>query len=77
MPIWEIKLHDTKTEVILKAYLSEVQLNTIDVKISQETILIEGEWDESSVEGYFHPCRFQSLIPLPYSPDCGYICTSW
>ncbi len=67
MPIWEITLHDTKTEVILKAYLSEVQLNTIDVKISQETILIEGEWDELSVEGYFRPRRFQSLIPLPYS----------
>lgn len=67
MPISEITLHETKTEVILRAYLSEVQLTTLNVKISQETVLIEGQWNESAVEGYFYPSRFQSLIPLPYS----------
>jgi HSP20 family protein len=67
MPISEVTLHETKTEVILRAYLSEVQLNTVNVKIAHETVLLEGEWDKSSVEGYFYPSRFQSLIPLPYS----------
>ncbi|HBE17115.1 MAG TPA: hypothetical protein DEG17_16855 [Cyanobacteria bacterium UBA11149] len=64
MPIWEITLQETKTEVILKVYISQVQLNTIDIKIGQETVLIQGQWQAD--EGYFDSSRFQSLIPLPY-----------
>lgn len=65
MPIWEIILQETKTEAILKVYLSQVQFNTLDIKIGQETVLIQGQWEAD--EGYFDSSRFQSLIPLPYS----------
>lgn len=65
MPIREITLDETKTEVILKVYLSQVLFKNVDVKIGQETILIEGEWQAD--EGYFDFSRFQSLIPFPYS----------
>lgn len=66
-PIAELTIHESQAEVVLRAYLPDVQSTTLDVQIAQETILIQGQWCESAeVEGYFRPSRFQSLIPLPY-----------
>lgn len=65
--IAELTIHELQTEVVLRAYIPDVQMATLDVQIAQETILIQGEWSQSAeVEGYFRPSRFQSLIPLPY-----------
>ena len=69
MPVLEITLQETKTEVILKVYLCQVQLNTIDIKIAQETVLIQGQWEAD--KGSLDSSQFQSLIPIPYfiNPD--------
>lgn len=65
--IAELTIHESQTEVVLRAYLPDVQMATLDVQIAQETVLIQGQWSQSAeVEGYFRPSRFQSLIPLPY-----------
>lgn len=63
-----ITIQETQTEAVLKAHIPEVQTATLDVQVSQETVLIQGQWSKSrEVEGFFRPSRFQSLIPLPYS----------
>jgi HSP20 family molecular chaperone IbpA len=65
--ITELTIHESQTEVVLRAYIPNVQMATLDVQIGQETVLIQGQGTESAeVEGYFRPSRFQSLIPLPY-----------
>ena len=68
MPISEITIHETATEAVLTAYLADVDMKTLKVEASQETLLIQGQYSESmSVDGYFSPQHFQSLIPLPYA----------
>ncbi len=66
--IAQITICESQTEVVLKAYIPDVERVTLDVQISQESILIQGQWFQSAeVEGYFRLSQFQSLIPLPYA----------
>ncbi|MEB3277628.1 MAG: Hsp20/alpha crystallin family protein [Lyngbya sp.] len=63
-----ITMHDMGARAIVKVYICDIHLVKLNVEITPETVLIEGEPTESSiVEGYFRPSGFESLVPLPYS----------
>jgi HSP20 family molecular chaperone IbpA len=51
---------------MLSMILTDVQIATLEVQITPETVLIQGQWAETAeIHGYFRPAHFQSLIPLP------------
>jgi len=53
--------------LILKVYISDIHLVKLNLQITPETVLIQGQPTEAAgVEGYFLPSGFQSLIPLPH-----------
>lgn len=65
-----IELQKTDTEIVLKAEISDVAVDTLEIQINPESVLIRGEQTETAeVQGYFNSKfylgRFQSLIPLP------------
>src|SRR4028118_1604658 len=65
-PIAGIKLHKKDITLILKVYISDIHLVKLNLQITPETVLIQGQPTEAAgVEGYFLPSGFQSLIPLP------------
>lgn len=64
--IRKIALKKSKTELVLEVLIPDVDSQSLDIQVSQETVLIRGKWtNKAEVEGYFHPSEFQSLIPLP------------
>ena len=66
-PVTTMTIYETQTEVILQIGIYNIDISTLDVQISPETLLIQGYWSElENVEGYFRPSQFQTLIPLPY-----------
>lgn len=66
--IRRIHLKETKDEIILQLQIPDVTVADLDVQVTQETLLIRGKYNQNlSVEGYFSPGSFQSLIPLPQS----------
>lgn len=66
-PILSITINETETDFVLKVCISDIHLVKLDVQITPETILIQGQPTEAAgVEGYFRPKDFNSLIPLPH-----------
>jgi len=66
-PIAGIKIQEKDVTLILKVDISDLHLVKLNLPITPETVLIQGQPTEAAkVEGYFLPSGFQSLIPLPH-----------
>ena len=66
-PIAGIKIQEKDVTLILKVDISDIHLVKLNLHITPETVLIQGQPTEAAgVEGYFLPSGFQSLIPLPH-----------
>ena len=66
-PIADIKIQEKGGTLILKVQISDIHLVKLNLQITPETVLIEGQPTEATgIEGYFFPSGFQSLIPLPH-----------
>ena len=66
-PIAGIKIQEKDMTLILKVQISDIHLVKLNLQITPETVLIQGQPTEAAgVEGYFLPNGFQSLIPLPH-----------
>ncbi|MEG4008999.1 hypothetical protein QUA41_24005 [Microcoleus sp. Pol11C1] len=65
-PIADIKIQEKDMTLILKVHISDIHLVKLNLQITPETVLIQGQPTEAIVEGYFFPSGFQSLIPLPH-----------
>ncbi|MEG3911561.1 hypothetical protein QT979_26770 [Microcoleus sp. w2-18bC1] len=66
-PITGIKIQEKDLTLILKVHISDIDLVKLNLQITPETVLIQGQPTEVAVvEGYFLPSGFQSLIPLPH-----------
>ena len=66
-PIAGIKILEKDVTLILKVQISDIHLVKLNLQITPETVLIQGQPTEAAgVEGYFLPSGFQSLIPLPH-----------
>lgn len=66
-PIASITIYQTETDLILKVGITDIHLVKLNLEITPETILIEGEPTRAAgVEGYFRPHGFENLIPLPH-----------
>jgi HSP20 family molecular chaperone IbpA len=66
-PIAGIKILEKDVTLILKVDISDLNLVKLNLQITPETVLIQGQPTEAAgVEGYFLPSGFQSLIPLPH-----------
>lgn len=66
-PIATITIHETEANFILKVPILDIHLVKLELKVTPETILIQGQPTEAAgVEGYFLPSGFESLIPLPH-----------
>jgi HSP20 family molecular chaperone IbpA len=66
-PIADIKIQEKDMTLILKVQISDIHLVKLNLQITPETVLIQGQPKEATVvEGYFFPSGFQSLIPLPH-----------
>jgi len=66
-PIADIKIQEKDMTLILKVHISDIHLVKLNLQITPETVLIQGQPTEATVvEGYFLPSGFQSLIPLPH-----------
>ena len=66
-PIADIKIQEKDVTLILKVDISDLHLVKLNLQITPETVLIQGQPTEAAkVEGYFLPSGFQSLIPLPH-----------
>jgi HSP20 family molecular chaperone IbpA len=66
-PIAGIKIQEKDVTLILKVDISDLNIVKLNLQITPETVLIQGQPTEAAgVEGYFLPSGFQSLIPLPH-----------
>ena len=66
-PIADIKIQEKDMTLILKVHISDIHLIKLNLQITPETVLIQGQPTEAAgIEGYFFPSGFQSLIPLPH-----------
>ena len=66
-PIAGIKIQEKDVTLILKVDISGIHLVKLNLQITPETVLIQGQPIEAAgVEAYFLPSGFQSLIPLPH-----------
>jgi hypothetical protein len=66
-PIADIKIQEKDVTLILKVHISDIHLVKLNLYITPETVLIQGQPTEAAgVEGYFLPNGFQSLIPLSH-----------
>ncbi len=66
-PIADIKIQEKDVTLILKVHISDIHLVKLNLQITPETVLIQGQPTEATVvEGYFFPSGFQSLIRLPH-----------
>jgi len=66
-PIAGIKIQEKDVTLILKVDISDLNFVKLNLQITPETVLIQGQHTEAAgVEGYFLPSGFQSLIPLPH-----------
>lgn len=67
-PIAAINIHETEVDFILKVRIPDIDLFKLELQVTPETILIQGQSTEAAgVEGYFRPSGFESLIPLPHA----------
>jgi HSP20 family molecular chaperone IbpA len=66
-PIAGVKIQQKDMTLILKVHISDIHLVKLNLQITPETVLIQGQPTEGTgVEGCFFPSGFQSLIPLPH-----------
>ena len=66
-PIAGIKIQEKDVTLILKVDISDLHLVKLNLHITPETVLIQGQPTKvAGVEGYYLPRGFQSLIPLPH-----------
>lgn len=66
-PIAAIVIREKEKTLILKIRIYDIHLVKLNLQITPETVLIQGQPTEAAgVEGYFRPSRFESLIPLPH-----------
>lgn len=76
VPITAITIHELETKLILKIHIYDIHLFNLSLKITPETLLLQGEPnEEAGVEGYFRPNGFKSLIPLPHPVEPEQYCT--
>lgn len=68
--ITKLVLRENNKKIAIEAWMPDIDITTLKVKVSRETVIIQGRMNHThQVEGYFYPSRFQSLIPLPYLVD--------
>jgi HSP20 family molecular chaperone IbpA len=65
-----IQLAETDTEIILNTKLPNVKAESLEIRVTQEIILLKGELlapirMQNDVDQAFYPNHCQSLIPLP------------
>src|SRR6476469_4263231 len=66
-PIAGIEIQEKDVTLILKVHISDIHLVKLNLQITPETVLIQGQPTKvAGVEGYFLPSGFQRLIPLPH-----------
>lgn len=62
-----LAIRETANEVFIEVRIPDIDRQTLEIEFTQETVLFRGKWAEKNgVEGYFHPGRFQSIVPLPH-----------
>lgn len=65
----EIEVRETHHEVFLSIKIPNLRPDSLNVQLSQETILIQGEQEidllDTSLDWNNYPFTFRSLIPLP------------
>ncbi|MEG4915638.1 hypothetical protein [Microcoleus sp. B7-D4] len=67
IPIAGIRIQEKDLTLILKVHIYDIHLVKLNLQITPETVLIQGQPTEAAgVEGYFLPGGFQILIPLPH-----------
>ncbi|MBL1175288.1 Hsp20/alpha crystallin family protein [Pantanalinema sp. GBBB05] len=70
LSIANVSIAANHTQMILTVVLTDGQITTLDIEISPDTVLIQGQWAKGAeIQGCFRPSHFQSLIPLPGSID--------
>ncbi|HAX74520.1 MAG TPA: hypothetical protein DCY88_01460 [Cyanobacteria bacterium UBA11372] len=66
-PIAAINIYEMGANFILKVRIVDIHLVKLKLQVTRETVLIKGQPTASTtVEGYFRPRGFESLIPLPH-----------
>ena len=65
-----IQVWETKTEVIVRAKIPHLMVANLDIQLTPETLLLQGEQGaprekQDYVDFEFCPGHFRSLIPLP------------
>jgi hypothetical protein len=67
IPIAGIRIQEKDLTLILKVHIYDIHLVKLNLQITPETVLTQGQPTEAAgVEGYFLPRGFQILIPLPH-----------
>lgn len=61
----DLEIEETNTDIILNARIPGIQAESLEVEVTQETVVIRGEREQAEVEGYFGAGRFQNIIPFP------------
>lgn len=75
-PIAAITIQEKDVTLILKIRIYDINLFKLNLQITPETVLIQGQPTEAMiVEGYFRPSGFESLIPLPHRVHPETYCT--
>jgi HSP20 family molecular chaperone IbpA len=67
----EIEVRETQHEIFLTVKIPNLRADSLNIQLSQETILIQGEqaidWMDTNLDWNDYPFTFRSLIPLPSS----------
>lgn len=67
-PIAAITIQEMEVTLMLKVHISDIHLLKLDLQITPQTVLIQGQPTTATVvEGFFRASRFESLIPLPHA----------
>ncbi|BAS58716.1 MULTISPECIES: Hsp20/alpha crystallin family protein [Leptolyngbya] len=65
----EIEVRETQHEIFLTIKIPNLRSESLNIQLSQETILIQGEQEidllDTSLDWNAYPFTFRSLIPLP------------
>lgn len=63
--ITAIEIQETASELVLQIQMPQVNIEDLEIEVTQETAMIRGRQRQFDVEGCFQAGRFQSIIPFP------------
>lgn len=67
-PISDILIDETNAELVLHIQIRETKFVVLDMRATQETVMVSGEWiDFTSHKGFCGLSKFDSLIPLAHA----------